>query len=62
MQNKEKMMWFRCSKIIGGFGSDAGRCTNYGIWGGEYIRKACLSLRAVVWISGTEWLDPLLSH
>ena len=32
------------------------------IGGGKYIRKTNLSLRAVVWVSGTEWLGPLLSH
>ena len=29
---------------------------------GKYIRKASLSPRAVIWVSGTEWLGPLLSH
>ena len=32
------------------------------IEGGMYIRKASLSLGAVIWVSGTEWLSPLLSH
>ena len=32
------------------------------IGGGKYIRKVSLSLRAVIWVSGTEWLGPLLSH
>ena len=31
-------------------------------WAGKYIRKASLSLRAVVWVFGTEWLGQLLSH
>ena len=35
---------------------------SHAIWGGEYIRKACLSLGAVIWVSGTERLGPLLSH
>ena len=29
---------------------------------GKYIRKASSSLRAVVWVSGTEQLGSLLSH
>ena len=32
------------------------------IWGGKYIRRASSSLKAVVWVSGTEWLGLLLSH
>ena len=32
------------------------------IGGGKYIRKASLGLRAVIWVSGTERLGPLLSH
>ena len=28
-------------------------------WGGKYIRKVILSLGAVIWVSGTEWLAPL---
>ena len=35
---------------------------SHAIGGGKYIRKASLSLRAVVWVSGTEGLGPLLSH
>ena len=35
---------------------------SHAIGGGKYIRKASSSLRAVVWVSGTEWLGPLLSH
>ena len=27
-----------------------------------YKRKACKSLGAVVWVSGTEWLGQLLGH
>ena len=34
----------------------------HAIGGGKYIRRASSSFRAVVWVSGTEWLDPLLSH
>ena len=34
----------------------------HAIGGGKYIRKVSSSLRAVVWVSGTEWLGPLLSH
>ena len=30
--------------------------------GGTYIRKASSSLGAVIWVSGTEQLGPLLSH
>ena len=30
--------------------------------GGKYIRKASSSFRAVIWVSGTEWLGLLLSH
>ena len=32
------------------------------IWGGKYIRRAHLGFRAVMWVSGTEWLGLLLSH
>ena len=32
------------------------------IGGGKYIRKASLSLRAVVWVSCPKWLGPLLNH
>ena len=32
------------------------------IGGGKYIKKASLSLGAVIWVSGTEQLGPLLSH
>ena len=35
---------------------------SHAIGGGKYIRKASLSLRAIIWVSGTEWLGPLLSH
>ena len=32
-------------------------------WGGNYIRKVSTSLRAVIWVFGTEWLGQLLrSH
>ena len=32
-------------------------------WGGNYIRKASMSIRAVIWVFGTEWLGQLLrSH
>ena len=34
----------------------------HAIGGGKYIRKVTLSLRAVIWVSGTERLGPLLSH
>ena len=34
----------------------------HAIGGGKYIRKANTSFGAVVWVSGTEWLGPLLSH
>ena len=34
----------------------------HAIGGGKYIRKASLSLGAVIWVSGTTWLGPLLSH
>ena len=30
--------------------------------GGKYIRRAHTSLKAVVWVSGTEQLGPLSSH
>ena len=34
-----------------------------GVIGGvKYIRRANLSLGAVIWVSGTEWLGLLLSH
>ena len=29
--------------------------------GGKYIRKVSSSLEVFVWVSGTEWLGPLLS-
>ena len=33
------------------------------IGGGKYIRRASSSFgAAVIWVSGTEWLGPLLSH
>ena len=36
---------------------------SHAIGGGQYIRKASMSLRAVIWVSGTEWLGQLLrSH
>ena len=36
---------------------------SHAVGGRKYIRKASLSLRAVVWVSGTEWLGQLLrSH
>ena len=35
---------------------------SHAIWGGKYIRKVDLSIGAVVWVSGTEQLGPLLSH
>ena len=36
---------------------------SHAIGGGKYIRKASTSLRAVVWLSGTEQLGQLLrSH
>ena len=35
---------------------------SHAIGGGKYIRNADSSLRAVVWVSGTEWVGPLLSH
>ena len=35
---------------------------SHAIGGGKYTRKASLSLGAVIWVSGTEWLGPLLSH
>ena len=35
---------------------------SHAIWGRKYIRKVHLSIRAVIWVSGTEWLGPLLSH
>ena len=35
---------------------------SHAIGGGKYIRKASSSLGAVIWVSGTEWLGPLLSH
>ena len=31
-------------------------------WGGKYIRRAHSGFGAVVWVSGTEQLDLLLSH
>ena len=31
---------------------------SHGIGGGKYIRKASLSLEAVIWVSGTEQLGP----
>ena len=34
----------------------------HAIWGGNYIRRAHLGFRAVIWVSGTEWLGLLLSH
>ena len=30
--------------------------------GGKYIRRAHMSLGAVIWASGTEWLGQLSSH
>ena len=30
--------------------------------GGKYIRKVSSSFGDVIWVSGTEWLGPLLSH
>ena len=35
---------------------------SHAIGGGKYIRKASSSLGAVIWVSGTEQLGPLLSH
>ena len=35
---------------------------SHAIWGGKYIKKACSSPGAVIWVSGTKWLGPLLSH
>ena len=36
---------------------------SHAIGGGKYIRKVSSSLRAVIWVSGTEWLGQLLkSH
>ena len=32
------------------------------IWGEKYIRRAHSGFRAVIWVSGTEWLGLLLSH
>ena len=34
----------------------------HAIGGGKYIRRANLSLGAVLWVSGAEWLGHLLSH
>ena len=34
----------------------------HAIRGGKDIRKVSLSFGAVIWVSGTEWLGPLLSH
>ena len=34
----------------------------HAIEGGKYIRRANLSFGAVIWVSGTEQLRPLLSH
>ena len=33
----------------------------HAIWGGKYIRRACSSFKAVIWVSGTEQLSLLLS-
>ena len=35
---------------------------SHAIWGGKYIRKSELKPGAVIWVSGTEQLDLLLSH
>ena len=34
----------------------------HAIGGGKYIRRASSSFRAVIWVSGTEWLGLLLRH
>ena len=34
----------------------------HAIWGGKYIRRAHSGFRAVIWVSGPEWLGLLLSH
>ena len=34
----------------------------HAIWGGKYITRAHTGFRAVIWVSGTEWLGLLLSH
>ena len=35
---------------------------SHAIGGAKYIGKVSSSLRAVIWVSGTKWLGPLLSH
>ena len=34
----------------------------HAILGGKYKRRAHMNLRAVIWVSGTEWLGLLISH
>ena len=57
------VQWFSCrisraddSNVIGDVTMIA-----HAIGGGKYIRRANLSFRAVLWVSGTEWLGLLLS-
>ena len=51
------VQWFSHGK------SRADDCdVTHGIGGGKYIRKVSSSFGAVIWVSGTEWLGPLLSH
>ena len=36
--------------------------TSHATGGGKYIRKVSLNLGALIWVSGTEQLGPLLCH
>ena len=56
--------WISCRKVEQTIVTSSNDVTviSHAIRGGKYIRKASSSLSAVIWISGTEWLGPLLGH
>ena len=56
--------WFSCRKVEQTIAMSLDDATMIApaLRGGKYIRRASLSFRAVVWVSGTEWLGLLLSH
>ena len=58
------VQWFSHGKVEQMIMSSSNDITviSHAIGGGKYIRKVSSSLRTVIWVSGTEWLGPLLSH
>ena len=58
------VQWFSHGKVEQTIVTSSNDVTliSHAIRRGKYIRKVSSSLGAVIWVSGTEWLGPLLSH